>query len=230
VRKPKRLTPEEIAPYQWNPPGNAGFRLWGTGTTAIAEPEPTTGDRIDWPVMFGNRNPVEIEVGFGKGMFLVASGETRPDVNFFGIEIIRKYQLMATTRIGKRKLANVRTCCADAKAIFETCIAPASAAAVHIYFPDPWWKEKHKKRLLMSSEFCRLVRSALKPDGLLHFATDVPDYFAWVKETLAAIPSLASVGVPAEQEPTHDMDYLTNFERRFRKLGKPIHRADYRAV
>ena len=226
MRKPKRLPPEELAPYQWTPPGDAGFRLWGTGT------EQTVIEPIDWTTLFGNANPVEVEVGFGKGMFLVTSGITRPETNFFGIEIIRKYELMATTRIAKRKLANVRTTCADAKAVFERHIVPASVAAVHIYFPDPWWKEKHRKRLLMTIEFCMLIRTVLKPGGLLHFATDVPDYFAWVQETLASIASLEYLGAPkeAEPEPTHDMDYLTNFERRFRKLGKPIHRADYAAV
>jgi tRNA (guanine-N7-)-methyltransferase len=177
--------------------------------------------------LFGNTKAVEIEVGFGKGLFLVNSAVERPDTNFLGIEIIRKYELYAASRIAGRKLPNAKTCCADAKLIFETYIPPASVSAVHVYFPDPWWKKRHKKRLLMAEEFVRLIAQILVPEGVFHFATDVPDYYAWVQETMALVPALVPLGPPPEVEPTHDMDYLTNFERRFRKIGKPIHRNRY---
>ena len=80
----------------------------------------------------------------------------------------------------------------------------------------------------MTAEFVRIVHAALVPGGVFHFATDVPDYFAWVQETMATVPELPPIGPPPEPEPEHDMDYLTNFERRFRKQGKPIHRERYR--
>ncbi|MGL6072551.1 MAG: tRNA (guanosine(46)-N7)-methyltransferase TrmB [Fimbriiglobus sp.] len=227
MRGRKKLSAEELAPYQWTPPDPSANYRWGEGPTD-APPEPVTPiTPLDWPTFFNNAQAVEIEVGFGKGLFLVNSAVEQPERNFFGIEIVRKYQLYATTRLASRKLPNARTCCADAKHIFETYVPEASVAAVHVYFPDPWWKKRHKKRLLMTQEFAELILKILVPGGLFHFATDVPDYYAWVQETMALVPRLAPLGPPPEPEPTHDMDYLTNFERRFRKIGKPIHRNRY---
>ena len=203
-----------------------GFRnTWGDPDhdTLEAPPQP-----IDWPALFSNANPVEVEVGFGKGLFLRTSAAANPGTNYFGVEIIRKYQLVATNRIATQNLTNARTCWGDARRLLERHVTPGSVAAVHVYYPDPWWKNRHKKRLLMTDEFVRLIHRALVPGGIFHFVTDVPDYFAWVQETMATVPELPPIGPPPEPEPTHDMDYLTNFERRFRKQGKPIHRERYR--
>lgn len=190
-------------------------------------PEPTPVTRLDWTTLFGNTNPVEVEVGFGKGLFLVNAASARPDRNFLGIEIVRKYQLYATTRLAIRKLANAKTACADAKFVLRECIEPGSVAAVHVYFPDPWWKTKHKKRLLFTPEFALDVARVLTPGGRLHFVTDVADYFEMVSATLAETPGFRLLPPPSEAEPRHDMDYLTNFERKFRKEGRPIHRSEY---
>lgn len=221
MRKPRRLPIEQLDPYQWTLP--EAFRgTWGVRADNAEPPVP-----IDWPALFGNSHPVEIEVGFGKGLFLVESAVARPDTNFFGIEIVRKYQLYATGRIAARKLANAKTCCGDAKIVLRHFVPPESVRAVHVFFPDPWWKTHHKKRLLFTAEFAALVQRVLAPGGRLHFVTDVEDYFVMVRGLLADMAELAERPPPPVHEPRHDMDYLTNFERKFRRAGKPIHRAIY---
>ena len=225
MRKPERLPPERLAPFQWTPAGDAARVRWGVGPAdAPAEPP----NRIDWPALFGNANPVEFEVGFGKGLFLATSAEAHTNINYFGVEIVRKYQLYATTRLARRNLTNARTCCADAARVMRDHVDAASVAAVHVYFPDPWWKARHKKRTLFTPEFAALVVKVLAPGGVLHFATDVPDYADMVAEVLAGVPELRALAPPEEREAAHDMDYLTNFERRFRKQGKPIRRSRHR--
>jgi tRNA (guanine-N7-)-methyltransferase len=220
VSKPKRLTREELAPYQIDLPAAYPFR---DPATPVPPAVP-----LDWAALFGNAHPVEIEVGFGKGLFLRTEGERRPGTNFFGIEIVRKYQLYATTRIAVKALPNVKTTCADAKAVFRGYVVPHTVEAVHVYYPDPWWKTKHKKRLLFTEEFAALIRQVLRPGGSLFFVSDVKDYFDMVTGMLATMPAFTETDRPADPVPTHDMDYLTNFERKFRQEGRPIHRATFR--
>ena len=214
MRKTKRLDRAELAPYLLDVPGE-----W----TMAGRPL----DPVPWSAIFPKDRPVELEVGFGKGLFLANSGIARPDTNFFGIEIVRKYQLYATERIALRKLPNVRTCCADAKRILREVVLPGSVSVVHVFFPDPWWKNKHKKRLLFTEEFAHLVVRVQKPGGVLHFVTDVHDYFEMVTELLRGVKELVPLPPPAENAPQHDMDYLTNFERKFRQEGRPIYRSRY---
>jgi tRNA (guanine-N7-)-methyltransferase len=220
VSRPKRLSREELAPFHLDLPAAYPFR-----DPKLPVPPAV---RLDWAEVFGNANPVEIEVGFGKGLFLRTEGQRRPGTNFFGIEIVRKYQLYATTRIALLKLPNVKTTCADAKAVFREYVVPHSVDAVHVYYPDPWWKTKHKKRLLFTEEFAALIVQVLKPGGKLFFVSDVKDYFEMVTEMLATMPAFQEIDRPGDPVPTHDMDYLTNFERKFRIEGRPIYRATFR--
>ncbi|CAN5175338.1 tRNA (guanosine(46)-N7)-methyltransferase TrmB [soil metagenome] len=220
MRKPKRLPADELAPYLWAFPSEYRGR-WSEPAQTVEHP------RIDWAMLYGNTNPVEIEVGFGKGLYLVTAGTQNPGINYFGIEIIRKYQMYAANRITARKLANVKTCCGDAKFLLRDFVVPGSVNQVHVFFPDPWWKNRHKKRTLMSEEFANLVLTTLRPGGRLHFVTDVADYFAMVTELLATVTAFELLPPPAEPEPQHDMDYLTNFERKFRQEGRPIYRSLY---
>jgi tRNA (guanine-N7-)-methyltransferase len=182
---------------------------------------------LDWPTVFGNDHPVEIEVGFGKGLFLVNAGQVVPDVNFLGIEIIRKYQLLAATRLAKRGLHNVRLVKADARQFLKDCVATGSVQAMHVYFPDPWWKKRHWKRRVFTADFAAQCARVLRPGGRLHVVTDVADYFALITELLAQHTPLVTLPLPPPNEPTHDLDYLTNFERKFRKEDRPIYRALY---
>src|SRR6516225_1892190 len=105
---------------------------------------------LDWRELFGNDHPVEIDVGFGKGLFLLTQGQARPDTNFLGIEIERKYALLTATRIARQNLPNVKLACTDARWFLKERVAEGSVAAVHVYFPDPWWKTRHRKRKLLT--------------------------------------------------------------------------------
>src|SRR5262249_26102433 len=171
----------------------------------------------DWTEVFGNSHPVEIEVGFGKGLFLLNAATAQPDVNFVGVEIERKYQLFGATRMAKRGLTNVRLACADARDFLRQRVADASVQAVHVYFPDPWWKKRHHKRRVFTEDFARQCRRILSIGGRLQVATDVEDYYKRMTEILTQIEGLCLQPPPEEHEPAHDCDYLTNFERKFRK-------------
>jgi tRNA (guanine-N7-)-methyltransferase len=179
---------------------------------------------------FGNENPVEIEVGCGKGLFLVTTASAHPDVNFLGIEIVRKYQLFTATRLAKRNLTNVRMVCADARLFLRDCIRTESVQAIHVYFPDPWWKKRHHKRRLWTPEFAVQCERVLRPGGELHIATDVEDYFTVILSLIAAQKLLQPLPPPPLKEPGHDLDYLTNFERKSHQRGGPIFRGLYERI
>jgi tRNA (guanine-N7-)-methyltransferase len=182
---------------------------------------PTGVSPLAWPAVFGNDHPVEIEVGFGKGRFLLESAQARPGINFLGIEIERKYAMETAARVARRSLGNVRVTCTEALWFFRTYVPGRSVAAVHVYFPDPWWKRKHKKRKLFTDEFARETARILRPDGVLHFATDVAEYF---DETLAM---LRAQGLFVESPGGEEVVIATNFEAKYRQEGRPIHRTKF---
>src|SRR4051812_26177459 len=101
---------------------------------------PQGGSPVSWDEVFGNDRPVELEVGSGKGLFLANAATAVPGHNFFGIELSRKYARQAAERVAKRSLGNVRVVAGDARLFLARYAAPASLRAVHVYFPDPWWK------------------------------------------------------------------------------------------
>jgi tRNA (guanine-N7-)-methyltransferase len=212
VRASRRLPLEALTPYLLEVP-HPGFLPPDAPALAPAPP-------IRWSQLFGNDHPVEIEVGFGKGLFLLTQGQARPTTNFFGIEIERKYTLLTATRLAHQRLANVKVACTDARWFLRERVTPESVAALHIYFPDPWWKTRHRKRKLFTRDFAELCVRVLQPAGRLHFVTDVEAYFTESLAMLAEVPALRAL--PA---PTSDGSYLTNFERKYRAEGRPIYRA-----
>jgi tRNA (guanine-N7-)-methyltransferase len=185
---------------------------------------------LEWHSVFGNDRPIELEVGFGKGLFLLTQAQARPEVNFVGVEIVRKYQLYTATRIAKRALANVRLACGDALRFLRDGVATATLQTVHVYFPDPWWKTRHHKRRLFTAEFVVECVRVLRVGGHLSVATDVEEYAAVIRGLVSAQPRLRPMPPPEPGAPTHAMDYLTNFERKFRQQGKPIWRTLHEVV
>ena len=209
MRKPRRLTTEELAPWCWEMPREAG-------------------ERIDWTAFFNKSNPVEIEVGMGKGLFLLTQAQARPDVNFFGIEVVRKYQLYAATRFAIRHLPNVKTCCADAKRVLHHFVLPASVAALHVLFPDPWWKKRHRKRRVFTPEFAADAARVLAPGGKLHIASDVEEYFGVMTAIVRAMPEFREMESSTSREPVEVAGFQTNFERKARLHGTPVWSAVFR--
>ena len=210
----RRLPLEALAPYLLDVPH--------PGVLPPASPRLAQAPPIDWRILFGNEHPVEIEVGFGKGLFLLTQGAARPDTNFVGIEIERKYTLLTATRIAKRGLANIKLACTDARWFLKERVAEASVAALHVYFPDPWWKTRHRKRKLFTRDFAEQCVRVLLPGGRLHFITDVEDYFGVTLEMLKTLAALRPLPAPARSE-----EGLTNFERKYRQEGRAIYRAVY---
>ena len=191
---------------------------------------PAPAAPLDWPAVFGNAQPVELEVGFGKGLFLLSASEKHPDVNFIGIEIVRKLQLYTATRLAKRERSNVRVACGDGLLLLRDGVVAGSLQALHVYFPDPWWKKRHHKRRVFTAAFVEQAIRVLRLGGRLCAATDVADYYQRMQELLMPQTELRALPPPERGTPAHDLDYLTNFERKFRKQGKPIYRLCYERI
>jgi tRNA (guanine-N7-)-methyltransferase len=181
---------------------------------------------IDWSREFPNTNPVEVEVGFGKGAFLLDAALAHPQTNYLGIEIDRGLQLYTATRLAKRSLTNAKVACADARRFFAERVPPGSVAAVHVYFPDPWWKARHKKRRVFTADFAAAVEQALAPGGRLLIATDVEEYFDLMTALASERPTFYQVGRRLETGPAGADELVTNFERKARAKGTPVWRAE----
>ena len=176
---------------------------------------------------FSTNRLLEVEIGSGKGLFLQRQGTARPDKNFLGIEISLKYARFAASRLARAGVDNACVLHADARHVFSEILPDASVAAVHIYFPDPWWKKRHHKRRLLNPDFVAQMSRTIMSGGCLHFWTDVEETFI---AGLAALETDAHLQGPHEvlaAEAFHDLDYQTHFERRMRLGGKKVFRSQF---
>jgi tRNA (guanine-N7-)-methyltransferase len=196
-------------------------------TAAFTLEFPSGGEPVAWTEVFGNDHPVELEVGSGKGLFLANAAQAAPGHNFLGIEVSRKYAQRAAERLAKRGLANVRVVTGDARLFVAHHVPPASLCAVHVYFPDPWWKQRHKKRRVFAEPLVADIERTLAPGGELRVATDVEEYFGVIRRLVADHPRFKERPAPEPRMPEHDLDYLTNFERKYRIEGRSICRVHY---
>lgn len=191
-----------------------------------------TLDEVPTPLIarefFASEAPFEVEVGSGKGLFMQTACESHPDRNFLGIEMARKYARFAAARLAKRELANGKMIGGDGLRLFREFLTDESVDAVHVYFPDPWWKDRHRKRRVMKPEFLRDIQRVLVHGGSLHFWTDVEEYFHTTLEMIAAEVSLEGPLEVAERPAEHDLDYRTHFERRMRMHDEPVYRSEFR--
>jgi len=182
----------------------------------------------DATAIFGRTAPLEVEIGSGKGLFLRTAAATHPDIDFLGIEIAQKYARFCAAQLLKRNLPNAKVVLGDALRVFAEVLPDRTLQAVHIYFPDPWWKKRHKKRRVIRPSLLRDAERTLQRGGTLHFWTDVEEYFRETLEMLAAETTLLGPFDVPVQPAAHDLDYRTHFERRMRLHNQPVYRAEFR--
>ncbi len=173
--------------------------------------------RLDMKEIFGNEHPVVLEIGCGKGRFLIASATEQPDVNFIGIEKSLHYHRVIRDRVLKRHLTNVRIINHDAFLVMRDMLTETSISELHIYFPDPWPRRREQKRRIIRPEALAEMRRVLIGGGSGIYVTDHRDYFE------AAVPVIAELfrsepRIPAPGEPPR-----TNYEAKYRAEGREIY-------
>jgi tRNA (guanine-N7-)-methyltransferase len=175
-----------------------------------------------WRDIFGNTNPVEIEIGFGKGAFLLALARNHPERNFFGVEFAKHWAFRLSALVERDGPPNVIAVHADFTCLVETMIWPESVSAYHLYFPDPWWKRRHHRRRLFRSGFAAALVRTLKPGGTIFLASDVQDYFTQIVQEFVVLPELRRCSWERDQVTKRGKLITTDFEQKYRKEGRPI--------
>jgi tRNA (guanine-N7-)-methyltransferase len=206
--------PYDLRPMQ----SNRDLIVDGIGFFPDTLPKP-----IVWHEFFGNNNPVELEIGMGKGTFLTDQACSRPDTNFFGIEYVSKYWRHASDRLRRHRCTNARTVRAEAMFILREWIPDASLSVLHVYFPDPWPKKRHHKRRLVQAPFLELAERLLVPGGRLQVVTDHKGYFEEHIEPAIGGSKLQVVDYNRPGSANEGEFVGTNFERKYRREGRPFY-------
>lgn len=177
--------------------------------------------------LFGHAAPLEVEVGSGKGLFIRNASAAHPDRLYLGIEVAGKYAHLVAARLAKDGCTNAGMIHGDALPVFEQKLADDSVNDVHVYFPDPWWKARHRRRRVVNELFLREVQRVLVPGGRFHLWTDVKEYFDSSLQLIADTSPLEGPWEVTQETALHDLDYRTHFERRVRTNGLPVYRAQF---
>jgi tRNA (guanine-N7-)-methyltransferase len=184
---------------------------------------------LSLPALFGRSAPVHIEVGSGKGTFLVNEAARFTDRDYLGIEWARKYYRYAVDRVGRRGLSNVRMIRADAPVFLEQSIPEQSIDCFHIYFPDPWPKKRHHKRRFFNAANLELLIRLLKPQGLIRVATDHGDYFQQIERVIAEQSKRLEEALFPPTAGANTGEWVgTNFERKYLKEERSIYKVAVR--
>jgi tRNA (guanine-N7-)-methyltransferase len=183
----------------------------------VINPRHTGLVRLDLAQLFGNANPVMLEIGSGKGRFLISSAMEQPDVNFIGIEKSLHYYRVIRDRVARRALRNVRLINYDAFPVLRDMIPDASLSEIHIYFPDPWPRKREQKRRIIRAEALAQMRRTLADAGSGIYVTDHGEYFE------AAAPLIAEFFRAETRIPGPDDPPRTNYEAKYRAEGREIY-------
>ncbi|HZN54976.1 MAG TPA: tRNA (guanosine(46)-N7)-methyltransferase TrmB [Candidatus Polarisedimenticolaceae bacterium] len=184
---------------------------------------------LRWPEVFGRDGRVEVEIGIGKGRFLIAAASARPDVLHLGVEWSNEYLRIAEGRAQRAGLQNVRFVRVDAGDLVRRAIPPGSVAAYYVFYPDPWPKKRHQKRRFLQAVNADAIADTLVGGGWLHVATDHDEYWAAIQPLLdrhACFERWSSFGGTGFPLPVEGP--LTNFEAKYEAEGRSRHRGTWR--
>ena len=178
-----------------------------------------------WHLIFGNENPIHIEIGMGKGQFIMQLAKEHPDINYIGIERYSSVLLRALQKMEIEPLPNIRFLCMDASIITEV-FDKEEVAKIYLNFSDPWPKERHAKRRLTSRQFFERYDKILARNGVVEFKTDNDDLFAFSMEEVAEAGwTLDAHTFDLHHDPVlSEGNVMTEYEEKFSSLGHPIHK------
>jgi tRNA (guanine-N7-)-methyltransferase len=208
------LSSSHLRHRKGKPWDTAGVLLEGLPASAV----------LDLPAVFGNRRPVELEIGSGKGTFLLARAAARPEINFLGIEWAKAYCAYAADRVRRAGLTNVHLLSADAGDFVRRHLTERSVWRMHIYFPDPWPKRRHHRRRLIQPAFLTAARRCLAIGGQLIIVTDHLDYYRQIQAVLAGTAGFVVVPLPRMSDKDGEL-VGSNFERKYIAQGRPFYAA-----
>jgi tRNA (guanine-N7-)-methyltransferase len=178
---------------------------------------------LDLAEIFPKPQSLEVELGCGDASFLVDLARQNPEKNFIGVERLLG-RISKLDKKGRRAgLQNLRGVRIESSYFLRFLLPPNSASALHIYFPDPWPKKRHRKHQLINKNFPALARVSLKTGGIIYLRTDDPDYFAQMMEVFGGSGEFQKIETPVELA-----ELLTDFEREFNARGIKTLRAAYR--
>ncbi len=172
--------------------------------------------------VFGREAPLVLEIGSGMGETTAAIAHEHPEMDFIAVEVHGPGIGSLLNRIEEHALRNLRVIRHDAVEVLKQMIGDGMLAAIHLFFPDPWPKKRHHKRRLVQPDFVELVARKLAHGGILHAATDWPDYAAHIEETVAGNDAFEKTESGLVTRP------VTKFENRGRSLGHPIRDLHFR--
>ena len=185
----------------------------------IQEPETRRGN---WDQVFCNSNPIEIEVGMGKGRFIMELAQTHPDINYIGIERYSSVLLRGLEKRSQLDLDNILFMCIDAKTLPDI-FAPLEVSRIYLNFSDPWPKDRHAKRRLTSPAFMGVYGKILAPGGTVEFKTDNRELFEYSLESIPASGwTILSHTFDLHNSPMAEGNVMTEYEMKFAGEGKPI--------
>ncbi|HYH05643.1 MAG TPA: tRNA (guanosine(46)-N7)-methyltransferase TrmB [Thermoanaerobaculia bacterium] len=189
-----------------------------TESELVINPRERGFHRLDLAQLFGNTNPVILEIGSGKGRFLIATATERPDLNVVGIEKSLHYHRVIRDRVLKRHLTNIRLINHDAFLVLQKMLPDASLSEVHVYFPDPWPRKKEQKRRIIRPEVLVEMKRVLVEGGSGIYVTDHKEYFEAAAPHVEAAFAKTERRVPGPDDPPR-----TNYEAKYREEGRPIY-------
>ncbi len=178
----------------------------------------------DWAAVFGAPGPLELEIGCGAGGFALEYARRFPAVRYVAFEWRKKFAREVQHRADKHGLKNLRVIEGDARDAVPRLFAEGSLDAIHLQFPDPWWKRAHQKRAILQPEFTAFLRTRLKPGGRFDFRTDVEDRARQGLAVLEAAGFVNPLG-PGVFHPFDPDEVPSTRERRYLVSGQPVFRA-----
>jgi len=182
----------------------------------VIDPRQSGFVRLDLAELFGNTRRVVLEIGSGKGRFLISAATSQPEVNFIGIEKSLHYHRVIRDRVAKRGLTNIRLINHDAFLVPRDMLPDASIDEIHIYFPDPWPRKREQKRRIIRAEALMEMKRVLVAGGSGIYVTDHRDYYE------AAAPVIESIFRSERRIPTAADPPRTNYEAKYREEGREI--------